>query len=150
LTLSLKNFVFGILGLCAQAGDIGSDEGCIPIIGGMTYYSTCESCPAEKNFILSTIQSGCEDDLYVDGTSIKKVHFVGVRLGSRAIENPDNIASATGAPGVVSSTSLVFILVAGVVAVIAAVQLYRKKRREDDDASADGESFSDSASAESA
>lgn len=137
---------------CVEADGIASNEICVPFKGGMTYYTTCESCPAEREEILLTIKSGCENDIYADGDIIKEVTYIGAGLGNRIIDNSGFAPNANNKPKVTQGNSFIYIATASLIALVAAVQVYRKKRRERDldGTSLDSESMSENDSAESA
>lgn len=63
----------------------GGDVKCIPMIGAMTLYSDCPTCPYPEEEILSSIKSAFESGMIVDDDLVKQVNYVGPRNSASSI-----------------------------------------------------------------
>jgi len=103
---------------------VGGDVKCTPIIGAMTFYSDCSTCPYPEDEILTSIKQGFESNRYVDGDLIKQVNYIGNR-------NVIPLKSTTGPnQAVVLGSS--FGVVAAVSAAICALLFFRVRSRQRD------------------
>jgi len=125
--------------VCTEESEFDVDSVCIPHKGAMTYFTTCDSCPEEPAILLGAIKAGCENDIYIDGDMIKKVHFIGEREQIPFVVS--TVSNEEKEPELVSEPPLnimggvfIFLVVAAVLAIAAAMQLtFKKKRNNRDD-----------------
>jgi len=122
--------------LCSVGSNFDNEEQCIPYKGSMTYHTICISCPAEDVNLLATIENGCENDAYVDGMIIKKVHYIAqsgngipftINVESTPKEQDDSL------PVNLMGSLMIFFIIAAIVAIVGALQIGRRKHREIDE-----------------
>jgi len=97
---------------------------CTPIIGVMTFYSDCSTCPFPEDQILTSLKEGCEDNRYVDGDLIKQVNYIGTRtaLVSKATTGPKQAVVLGSSFGVIAAVS----------AAVCALLFFRVRSRQRD------------------
>ena len=100
---------------------------CIPFTGGMSYYS---SSPATMS-LLNAIKAGCDNDVYVDEEIIEKVIFVEERLDAPIVVRvkSDVGSEESSSPVSISSGLFIFLVTAGFIFLIMAVQMCHKKKK---------------------
>lgn len=106
------------------AGDVK----CIPMIGAMTFYSDCDTCPYPENEILASIEKAMTSGAFVDNGDdngfVKQVNFVGTKESPPPILPPVELETSTR-----PRSNVVGIIVGVMLIQVFATVLFVMKRR---------------------
>lgn len=96
-----------------------ADVKCTPIIGAMTFFSDCPTCPYPEGDILASIEEAMKSGAFADNVFVKQVNYVPSKESQvmPSIETPP------------SSKSLVVGIIIAVIAIQVFFTLYVIKRR---------------------
>ena len=86
----------------AEEGDMK----CTPMIGSMTFYSDCATCPYPEEEILSNIKKAFDENLFVDGDLVKQVNYIGSRKTVSARSSSLGTGMSIGFVGAALATTM--------------------------------------------